>query len=157
VYHFETLDVLRESEYRRHFDVNVLGPLLATQEAAPLLAVRGGSVINVGTVLVENPMAGSAVYAASKAALHTITQVLAKELGPRGIRVNTLHPGAVETEGAHAAGLVGAEWLQPLLATTPLGARMAQPDDIAKVALFFASDDASWVTGESLVVSGGYR
>ncbi len=155
VYKFEALPDVTEAEFHRQFDTNVLGPLLAIKEATSYFGPEGGSVINISTVAVRTAPPTTAVYAASKSALEAITRVLAKELGPSKIRVNTLSPGGVETEGLHTSGIMGSEFQKQMAAQTPLG-RFGRPDDIAKVALFLASDDAGWVTGESILVSGGY-
>jgi len=134
----------------------VLGLLLATQEAAKLFGEEGGSVINIGSAITELNPANSVVYTATKGAVDAVTRVLAKELGPRKIRVNSINPGVVETEGTHAAGVIGGDFEKQFIALTPLG-RTGQPDDIAPVAVFLASDEARWVTGDTLVVSGGLR
>jgi 3-oxoacyl-[acyl-carrier protein] reductase len=155
VYAFAPLEAVTEAEIQRQFGVNLVGPVLAIQEAARLFGERGGSVINIGTVASQERMPMSVVYAASKSALDSVTRVLSAELGPRKIRVNTLSPGAVETEGFFSMGATGEELKKALLPRVALG-RMGQPDDIAKVAVFFASDDSAWVTGESLNVSGGF-
>jgi 3-oxoacyl-[acyl-carrier protein] reductase len=130
--------------------------VLATREASKYFGPEGGSVINLGSVVSETTPAFSAVYTGSKAAVDAMTRVLAKELGPRKIRVNSLNPGGVETEGAHSAGVIGTEFQKNMVARTPLG-RFGQPGDIAPVAVFLASDDSAWLTGEVLVASGGYR
>jgi 3-oxoacyl-[acyl-carrier protein] reductase len=156
VYQFGSLEEVTETEYRRQFDTNVLGVLLATQEAAAQFGPQGGSVINISSNAVELNLATASVYTATKAAVNAITQVLAKELGPRNIRVNAISPGAVETEGVHAAGIIGTDFEKHLVSQTPLG-RLGQTTDIAPVATFLASADAGWVTGEVIVVSGGLR
>jgi 3-oxoacyl-[acyl-carrier protein] reductase len=154
VYRFAPIEEVTEAEVRRQFDTNVLGPILAAREAARAFGEDGGSVINIGSIASRNPPAGSAVYSATKSALDSVTRSLAVELGPRKIRVNSLNPGATETEGLVSAGIMGSEFQKRMVDNTPLG-RMGQPDDIAQVALFFASDASSWVTGETLFVSGG--
>jgi 3-oxoacyl-[acyl-carrier protein] reductase len=156
VFRFDPLESVTPEEFHREFDINVLGALLVTQEAAKHFGANGGSVINVSSVVSENPGPGMAVYAATKGALDTLTRVLAKELGPRKIRVNSISPGLTETEGARGMGVVGSEFERQTVANTPL-ARTGQPDDIAPVAVFLASDDAHWVTGESLRVAGGLK
>ncbi|OLP54484.1 oxidoreductase [Rhizobium rhizosphaerae] len=153
VYAFAAIDEITEEHYRRHFDVNVLGVLLATKAASKHLK-EGGSVINISSVVTRIHPAHSAVYSATKGAVNAITGVLANELGPRGIRVNTVSPGLVVTEGTHAAGIAGSEMEAGMVAQTPLG-RAGQPDDIAGVVAFLASSDARWVTGEDIAVSGG--
>jgi 3-oxoacyl-[acyl-carrier protein] reductase len=156
VYHFAPLELLTEEDFHRHFNINVLGLLLATQEAAKHFGDEGGSVINIGSAVSELDPPQSVIYTATKYAVDAVTRVLAKELGPKKIRVNSINPGLVETEGTNAAGVIGAEGEKQLVALTPLG-RTGRPDDIAPVAVFLASDDARWVTGETLVVSGGLR
>ncbi|HET7471424.1 MAG TPA: glucose 1-dehydrogenase [Gemmatimonadales bacterium] len=156
VYRFQALGDITEDEFHREFNINVLGVVLATREAARYFGPEGGSVINLGSVVSTTTPALSAVYTGSKAAVDAMTRVLAKELGPRNIRVNSLNPGGVETEGAHSAGIIGTEFQRNIVAQTPLG-RFGQPADIAPVAVFLASDDSAWLTGEVLVASGGYR
>ncbi|MBB5402395.1 glucose 1-dehydrogenase [Paraburkholderia youngii] len=155
VYEFATLEEITEAHFHKQFDVNVLGLLLVTQAAAKHLG-EGGSIVNVSSVVTRITPATTAVYTATKGAVDAITGVLAKELGPRKIRVNSVNPGVVETEGAHAAGVMGSEFETWAISTTPLG-RIGQPDDIADVVTFLASDDARWLTGESLIASGGSR
>ncbi len=156
VYRFATLEEVTEQEFHRHFDINVLGLLLATQEAAKHFGPAGGSVINIGSVVSRITPPGAVVYTATKAAVTAITQVLAKELGPRKIRVNSINPGGVETEGTHTMGMIGGDLEKQIVAQTPLG-RMGQPDDIAPVAVFLASAASGWVTGDEFIVSGGVR
>ena len=155
VYAFAPIEAVTEAELQRQFGVNVFGPVLTIQEAVKHFGERGGSVVNVSTVASQERMPASVVYAASKSALDSVTRVLSAELGPCKIRVNTLSPGAVETEGFLSMGATGEEMKKALLPRVALG-RMGQPNDIAKVAVFFASDDSAWVTGESLNVSGGF-
>jgi 3-oxoacyl-[acyl-carrier protein] reductase len=155
VYEFAPLGDVTEKHFHRMFDTNVLGPILATREAAKYLS-EGGSVINVGSVASTQGPPASVVYSATKGALDTVTRVLANELGPRKIRVNSINPGPVETEGAHAAGFVGSDFIKQAVAQTPLG-RVGQPSDFAPIAVFLASDDSAWLTGETLLVSGGLR
>ncbi len=156
VYQMAPLEQVSAAEFHRQFDTNVLGVLLASQEALKHFGPGGGSIINIGSVITNLGMPTSSVYTGTKAAVKAITEVLAKELAARHIRVNTISPGMVETEGTHAAGIVGSEMETQVVATTPLG-RMGQPGDIAPVAVFLASDDARWITGETLIVSGGVR
>ncbi|KMO23021.1 glucose 1-dehydrogenase [Methylobacterium indicum] len=155
VYEFAAIDDLSEDHYRRQFDVNVLGLLLTTQAAARHLG-EGGSIVNISSAIthVHTPMA--AVYAGTKGAVNAISGVLANELAPRKIRVNVVSPGFVVTEGTHTAGVVGSDMEAGLVAQTPLG-RAGQPDDIAGVVAFLASDDARWLTGEVITASGGIR
>jgi 3-oxoacyl-[acyl-carrier protein] reductase len=155
VYAFAPLADIDETQYRRMFDVNVLGVLLTTQAAAKYLG-EGGSIINIGSAVTAIFPAESAVYSGTKGAVDAITGVLANELGPRGIRVNAINPGVVETEGTHAGGFVGQGFEDGFVVQTPLG-RIGQPGDIAGVAVFLASDDARWLTGEKIVASGGLR
>ena len=153
VYNLLPLDEVTEEDFHRHFNINVLGLLLATKEAAKLFGDDGGSVINIGSVASDHSP-HTVVYTATKGAVDAVTRVLAKELGPRKIRVNSINPGGVETEGTHAAGVIGSDFEKQLVAQTPLG-RTGQPDDIAPVAVFLASDESRWVTGDTLAVSGG--
>jgi 3-oxoacyl-[acyl-carrier protein] reductase len=155
VYAFAPLDDITEAHFRRHFDVNVLGVLLATQAAARHMGA-GASIVNIGSIVSRITPPGSAVYTATKGAVDAITGVLSRELGARGIRVNSINPGMVETEGAHAAGFIGSEFQAQAVANTPLG-RIGQPADIAGVALFLASDESGWLTGEHLLAGGGVR
>jgi 3-oxoacyl-[acyl-carrier protein] reductase len=154
VYKFGAIEEVTESEYRRHFDTNVLGLLLATKAAVSQFGPEGGSIVNVGSVASRQTPAGASVYTASKGAVDAITRTLSKELGPRKIRVNSINPGGVETPGTHTADLIGNEFEKNMIGMTPLG-RFGQPDDIAPVVAFLASVDARWITGETIVVSGG--
>jgi 3-oxoacyl-[acyl-carrier protein] reductase len=155
VYAFSPLENITEDDFHRHFNTNVLGTILATKEAAKHFGANGGSVINISSVASEAAVPGAAVYSATKGAVDTLTRVLAAELGPRKIRVNVIAPGGVETEGTHTAGVIGSDFEKQMIARTSLG-RIGQPDDIAKVALFLASDESAWMTGERLAASGGY-
>jgi 3-oxoacyl-[acyl-carrier protein] reductase len=156
VYRFGALAEITEEEFHREFNTNVLGLLLATQEAANHFGNNGGSVINIGSNATEMNLPGTAVYSATKGAVDTVTKVLAKELGPKNIRVNSINPGATETEGVQSIGALGSEFWTGMVSRTPLG-RHAQPEDIAKVAVFLASPDSDWVTGEIILASGGLR
>ncbi len=156
VYGFAPLEQITEDHFHRHFSINVLGPILMTREAVKLFPKEGASVINVSSVVAYSPMANSAVYSATKGALDTLTQVLSVELGPRNIRVNSLNPGLVETEGTQGLGIMDGSFEKPIVERTPLN-RVGQPDDIAQVAVFLASDASSWVTGERLAAAGGYH
>jgi 3-oxoacyl-[acyl-carrier protein] reductase len=156
IFKFEPLEAVKEEEFHREFNTNVLGPILAIQEGVKYFGPNGGSVINISSVASQLTPPNSVVYSATKGALDSVTRVLAKELGPRKIRVNTLAPGGVETEGAHAAGVMGSDFEREMIAKTPLG-RFGQPDDIARVAVFLASPDSSWLTGERISASGGLQ
>jgi 3-oxoacyl-[acyl-carrier protein] reductase len=154
VYEFAPLEAITPEHFHRQFNINVLGLLLTTQEAVKLFPATGGSVINIGSVVSSLTPPASAVYTGTKGAVDAITGVLAKELGPKKIRVNALNPGIVETEGTHAAGFIGSDFEKHAVAQTPLS-RTGQPKDIAQVAVFLASDDAGWLTGEEFRASGG--
>jgi 3-oxoacyl-[acyl-carrier protein] reductase len=156
IYKFVPLEQITAEEYRHQFDINVLGTLLATKEAAKHFGPDGGSVINLSSVVSQNAIATASIYSATKAAVDSITRVLAAELGPRKIRVNAIAPGVVETEGTHTAGMIGSDFETSAVASTPLG-RIGQPDDIARVAVFLASGDSGWITGERVLTSGGRR
>lgn len=153
VYQFQSLEEVTEAEFHRQFDTNVLGLLLATQEAAKRFQ-GGGSIINISSVVSTSALPHTVIYSATKAAVDSVTRVLSRELGPRRIRVNSLNPGATETEGTRTLGLFEGELVKKVIADTPLG-RAGHPDDITPVAVFLASDAAGWITGESLRVSGG--
>lgn len=156
VYQFAPLEEITEEQFHRQFNTNVLGLLLATQEAAKLFGSEGGNIINIGSTASRITPPASAVYTATKGAVDAVTQVLSKELGPKNIRVNSINPGMVETEGLHAAGFVGSDFNKQAVTQTPLG-RIAQTDDIAPIAVFLASSDSGWLTGETLIASGGLR
>jgi len=156
VYQFDPLEAVTESEFHREFNTNVLGLILTTQEAVKHFRPEGGSVINIGSVASQATPPQSVVYSATKGAVDAITRVLAKELADRKIRVNSINPGGVETEGVHRAGIIGSDFEKQMIAGTPLG-RLGQPEDIAPIAVFLASEDAGWLTGETLVASGGFR
>ena len=142
--------------FHKMFDLNVLGLLLASQEAAKHFGSSGGSIINISSVVATLAPAATSVYSATKAAVDAVTRSLAKELGPRKIRVNSINPGMVETEGVHTAGLAEGDFRKETESNTPLG-RIGQPGDIAPAAVFLASSDSSWISGETLYISGGYR
>jgi 3-oxoacyl-[acyl-carrier protein] reductase len=156
IYRFQPLDDITEDEFHSLFNTNVLGTILATKEAAKHFDASGGSVINISSVASEDAVPTASVYSATKGAVDAVTRVLAAELGPRKIRVNAIAPGGVETEGTHAAGVIGSDFEKQMIARTALG-RLGQPDDVARVAVFLASDDAAWLTGERLAASGGLR
>jgi 3-oxoacyl-[acyl-carrier protein] reductase len=156
VYQFGPLESVTEEEFHREFNTNVLGLILATREAVKHFGAKGGSVINIGSTATRTAPPMSVVYTATKGAVDAITHVLAKELAPKKIRVNAINPGGVETEGAHALGIIGSDFERHLVAQTPLG-RLGQPEDIAPIAVFLASADSGWLTGEILLASGGMR
>lgn len=156
VYEFSPLEAITEDHYRKQYDTNVLGPLLAIQEGVKHFHPDGGSIINISSAVSTFAPPGSAVYSGTKAALDVATKVLAKELGPKKIRVNNINPGMVETEGTHSAGFIDSDFRKQLEAQSPLG-RIGQPSDIGTAAVFLASEDSSWMTGEALFVSGGLR
>ena len=155
IYEFAPLDEVTPEHFHKQFNLNVLGLLLATREGVKLMNGNGGSVINIGSIVGQMPVASASVYSATKAAVDAITISLSKELGPRKIRVNSLDPGMVETEGLHTTGIAESDLRKQIEATTPLG-RIGQPEDIARAAVFFASDDAGWVTGQTLLLAGGH-
>ena len=156
VYEFMPLEDVTEQQFHRMFDTNVLGILLATQTALKHFTPHGGSIINISSVVSSLGPPNSAVYTGTKGAVDAITRTLAKELGPRKIRVNSINPGMVMTEGVVAGGFHESEFRTVLESQTPLG-RIGQADDIAPAAVFFASDDSKWVTGETLLIAGGLR
>ena len=156
VYSFEPLEAVVEEEFHRQFNVNVLGLLLATQEALKHFGADGGSVINISSVASSATPPNSAIYTGTKGAVDAITRALAKELGPKKVRVNAINPGMVATEGYQTLGLPGSEFETQGVAQTPLG-RVGQPSDIAPVVAFLASAESAWVTGETLRVAGGFR
>ena len=156
IYDFLPLEAINEDHFHKQFNVNVLGLLFATQEAQKLFNGTGGSVINISSLVSTYGTPYGAVYSATKAAVDAITRSLAKELGPRNIRVNSINPGMVLTEGVVSAGLQESDFRKNIEAQTPLG-RIGKTLDIAPAAVFFASDDSAWITGETLVVAGGLR
>jgi len=155
VYKFVPLEEITEEEFHRQFNINVLGTILATKEAAKHFGRKGGSVINISSTASAGE-AEAAIYSGTKGAIDAITRALAAELGPRKIRVNAIAPGGVETGGTHSSGIIGSDFEKAMIARTALG-RIGQPDDIARVTVFLASDDSGWLTGERLTASGGYR
>jgi 3-oxoacyl-[acyl-carrier protein] reductase len=156
VFEFLPLEQVTEEHFHRHFDINVLGLLLAIQEATKYFGPEGGSVINISSSASVSAPAVASVYSATKAAVDTITKSLAKELGSRKIRVNAINPGMVETEGVREGGFLGSDFQKMFEAQSALG-RIGQPGDIAPAVVFLASPDAGWITGETLIISGGYR
>jgi 3-oxoacyl-[acyl-carrier protein] reductase len=155
VYEFDAIEAITEAKFHRMFDINVLGLLLTTQAALKHIG-EGGSIINIGSVVSRITPPTSAIYTGTKGAVDAITGVLARELGPKKIRVNAINPGMVETEGVQAAGFLESDFEKATVAQTPLG-RLGQPGDIASVAVFLASDDSGWLTGEHILAGGGLR
>lgn len=156
VFAFQPLEAVTEAEFHRQFNINVLGSLLVAQQAGKHFAPSGGAIVNVSSVVSDSPVPNSAIYSATKGAVDTLTVALARELASRNIRVNVIAPGGVDTEGARALGVIGSDFERQIIADTPLG-RIGQPNDIAKVAVFLASDDSAWLTGERISASGGLR
>jgi 3-oxoacyl-[acyl-carrier protein] reductase len=155
IYEFKPLEAITAEHFHKQFDLNVLGLLLTTQEAVKLMG-PGGSIMNISSIVGPMPVQQASVYSATKASVDAITVALSQELGPKKIRVNSLNPGMVETEGLHAVGFAESDFRKTLESQTPLG-RIAQPEDIARAAVFFASDEAGWVTGQTLLLTGGQR
>src|SRR5262249_17786682 len=147
---------ITEEHFHNHFNLNVLGVLLASREAVRHFDAAGGSIINISSVVTTLTPPATAVYSATKAAVDAVTRVLAKELGPRNIRVNAVNPGMGEAEGWHAAGIAESDFRKQTEAQPPLG-RIGQPQDIAPAVVFLASSDAAWITGETLFIAGGTR
>jgi 3-oxoacyl-[acyl-carrier protein] reductase len=156
IYEFAPLEAITPEHFHKQFDLNVLGLLLATQEAVKHMGSAGGAIVNISSVAADLAPPTTSVYSATKAAVNAITRSLAQELGPKKIRVNAVNPGMVETEGTHSAGITESEFRKQTEAQTPLG-RIGQPQDIAPAVVFLASPDASWITGETLYISGGLR
>jgi 3-oxoacyl-[acyl-carrier protein] reductase len=156
IYEFSPLESISAEHFHKQFDLNVLGLLLASKEAAKYIGPEGGSIVNIGSIVSTLRPPNAAVYNASKSAVDAITGTLAKELGPRKIRVNAISPGMVMTDGYVAAGISESDMRKQVEAQTPLG-RIGQADDIAPAAVFFASADSKWITGETLLIAGGYR
>jgi 3-oxoacyl-[acyl-carrier protein] reductase len=156
IYEFQPLENVTPEHFHKQFDLNVLGLLLTTQEAVKLIGKEGGSIINISSIVGPMPVPTASVYSATKAAVDAITVSLAGELGPKQIRVNSINPGMVETEGLHSAGITESDFRKQVETTTPLG-RIGKPADIATAAVFFASDDSGWATGQTLVLAGGAR
>lgn len=156
VYEFAPLEAVTADHFHKMFDLNVLGLILASQEAVRHFGTRGGSIINISSVAATAAPPTAAVYSATKAAVDAVTRSLAKELGPRKIRVNAVNPGMVETEGVHAAGLIQSDFRKMAESQTPLG-RIGQPGDVAPLVVFLASEESGWITGETIHVAGGFR
>lgn len=155
VYEFKPLAAITAQDFHKMFDLNVLGLLLACREAAALMGEKGGSIINISSLVARLALPASSIYSATKAAVDSITRVLSAELGPKHIRVNSINPGVVATEGNAEMASPDNDFRKMVEARTPLG-RIGQVDDIAPAAVFFASDDSKWITGESLHIAGGY-
>jgi 3-oxoacyl-[acyl-carrier protein] reductase len=155
VFDFKPVQDVTEADFHRHVDINVLGPMLAIQEALKHFPPEGGSIVNISSIASQSPVPNSSLYSATKAAVDAMTAALAKELGPRKIRLNTVAPGYTDTEGNQKVGFVGSAAADALVAATPLGARFGRPEEIAPAVVFLASDDAAWLTGERLNASGG--
>ena len=156
IYEFAGIGEITPENFYKQFDINVLGLLLATQEAAKYIGPDGGSIVNISSLASTLTPPNSSVYSGTKAAVDAATKVLAKELGPRKIRVNAVNPGMVDTEGYRAAGIGESEWRKLVESQTPLG-RIGKPQDVAPAVAFFASPDSSWITGETLTIAGGFR
>jgi 3-oxoacyl-[acyl-carrier protein] reductase len=156
VYQFGAIEEVTPEEFKRQFDTNVLGLLLVTKGAVKAFGDKGGSIINISSTVTRITPPGSSIYTGTKGAVDSITQVLSKELGPKNIRVNSINPGMIETEGTHTAGFIGSDFHTDVIKSTPLG-RSGLPNDIAPVAVFLASDDSRWLTGETILASGGIR
>jgi 3-oxoacyl-[acyl-carrier protein] reductase len=156
VYEFSPLENVTEDHFHKMFNLNVLGLILSSKEAAKYFGPEGGSIINIGSAVSSLNVPTASVYTATKAAVDSVTRVLAKELGPKNIRVNSVNPGMIETEGTHSAGFIGSDFQKFAVSQTPLG-RIGQTKDVSPIAVFLASDDAGWVTGELILASGGSR
>ncbi|MBW4491015.1 MAG: glucose 1-dehydrogenase [Trichocoleus desertorum ATA4-8-CV12] len=154
IYEYVPLEDITEEHFHKHFDLNVLGLILTSQAGVKHFGSEGGSIINISSIVSTATPATGSVYSATKAAVDAVTKSLAKELGPRKIRVNSINPGMVETEGVQATGVIGSDYQKQIEARTPLG-RIGQPQDIAPAAVFFASSDSAWITGETLHIAGG--
>jgi 3-oxoacyl-[acyl-carrier protein] reductase len=154
IYQFAPIEQVTLESFQKQFDINVLGSVLTIQAALKLFGDNGGSIINISSGVSKSPMSTGSIYSATKAALDAITVALSKELGAKKVRVNSILPGATETEGTHSSGITGSDLEKQLIANTPLG-RIGYPEDIAKFAVLLASDDAAWITGEQISVSGG--
>jgi 3-oxoacyl-[acyl-carrier protein] reductase len=154
IYQYQPIEEVSAETFHQQFNINVLGSILAIQASLKLFGDKGGNIINISSEVSKMPMATGSVYSATKVALDAITTALAKEFSGRNIRINSILPGSVETEGTHSSGIMGSDFEEKLIASTPLG-RIGQPEDIARVAVFLASDEAAWITGEKISVSGG--
>ncbi|MEO6282905.1 MAG: glucose 1-dehydrogenase [Dyadobacter sp.] len=154
IFEYAPIEDATADSFHQQFNINVLGPLLAIQESLKLFGSKGGNIINISSGASKTPVPTGSIYSASKAALDAVTISLSKEFSGRNIRINSLLPGAIETEGTHSNGFIGSDFQAKVVANTPLG-RTGQPEDVAKVAVFLASDEAGWITGEKISVSGG--
>jgi len=156
IYEFAPIEEITPDHFHKMFDLNVLGLILASKEAVKHFGSNGGSIVNISSVAARMSPPTTSVYSATKAAVNAVTRSLAQELGPRNIRVNSINPGMVETEGVHTAGIADSDFRKQVESQTPLG-RIGQPQDIAPLAVFLASADSAWITGESFYVSGGMQ
>jgi len=154
VFKIELLEGITEESFHLQVNTHLMAPILSIQQAVKMFGVNGGSIINISSTVSQNPLPGFMVYSAAKAGIDNVTRVLAKELGPKKIRINVIAPGITETEGNYEMGILGGDTEKQMVPLTPLG-RLGQPNDIAKVAVFLASDEAGWITGERITVSGG--
>jgi 3-oxoacyl-[acyl-carrier protein] reductase len=156
VYSFAGIDDITEESFHNMFNINVLGSILTIQQAVKLFGDKGGVIINTGSIVSTLDMPTSLIYSQTKYAIDAMTRILAKELGPKKIRINSINPGLIETEGSHSSGVMNGDAEKWHVSETPLG-RVGKPEDIAKVAVFLASEDSYWITGETIAVSGGQR
>jgi 3-oxoacyl-[acyl-carrier protein] reductase len=156
IYSFAGIEDITEESFHRMFNINVLGSIFAIQQAIKLFGDKGGVIINTGSIVATLDMPTALVYTQTKYAIDALTHILAKELGPKNIRVNSINPGLIETEGSHSSGVMQGDAEKWHVSETPLG-RVGKPEDIAKVSVFLASDDSYWITGETIAVSGGQR
>lgn len=156
IYEFSPIEAITEEHFHKQFDLNVLGLILSSQEAAKQFGPAGGSIINISSIVSTLALPNASVYSATKAAVDAVTKSLASELGPRKIRVNAINPGLIETEGTHTAGIANGDRRKQVESQTPLG-RIGQPKDIGPAAVFLASSDSAWITGETLHIAGGLR
>lgn len=156
VYKFAGIDDITEESFHNMFNINVLGSILTIQQAVKLFGDKGGVIINTGSIVSTLDMPTTLIYTQTKYAVDAMTRILAKELGPKNIRINSINPGLIETEGSHSSGVMNGDAEKWHVSETPLG-RVGKPEDIAKVAVFLASEDSNWITGETIAVSGGQR
>jgi 3-oxoacyl-[acyl-carrier protein] reductase len=156
IYEFSPIENVTPEHFHKMYDINVLGLLSTSREATKYFGKDGGSIINISSLVSVMGLPAASAYSGTKGAVDSITRVLAKELGPRKIRVNSINPGMVVTEGVKSAGFEGGDLQKDIESRTPLG-RIGRPEDIAPAAVFFASQDSAWITGETLVIAGGLR